>query len=308
MTAVHKTIVWFNEVTKEDVSLVGGKGANLGEMTNAKIPVPPGFIVTAAAYFDFLKQSKTIDEIRRLLKPLDPNDSKQLQQTSAQIKEVILKATMSPELAEEIKQAYTKMGRGLVAVRSSATAEDLPEASFAGQQSTFLNVEGEDEVVLAVQDCWASLFESRAIFYRQQQNFDHLKVGIAVPVQKMVQSQTAGVIFTLDPLTNDRSRIVVEAVYGLGEAIVSGDVTPDYYVIDKVVLRIIDKKISRQPWKLIRNTGSGEAESNIKVPVSFSSILINITPLFVSKRFDMIILFFMKLSHLLWTYKSFSST
>ena len=267
MTAVHKTIVWFNEVTKEDVSLVGGKGANLGEMTNAKIPVPPGFIVTAAAYFDFLKQSKTIDEIRRLLKPLDPNDSKQLQQTSAQIKEVILKATMSPELAEEIKQAYTKMGRGLVAVRSSATAEDLPEASFAGQQSTFLNVEGEDEVVLAVQDCWASLFESRAIFYRQQQNFDHLKVGIAVPVQKMVQSQTAGVIFTLDPLTNDRSRIVVEAVYGLGEAIVSGDVTPDYYVIDKVVLRIIDKKISRQPWKLIRNTGSGEAESNIKVPV-----------------------------------------
>ena len=114
-----------------------------------------------------------------------------------------------------------------MAVRSSATAEDLPEASFAGQQSTFLNVQGEEEVVAAVQGCWASLFEPRAIFYRHQQGFDHFKVGIAVPVQKMVQSQASGVMFTLEPVTSDTSKIVIEAVFGLGEAIVSGEVTPD---------------------------------------------------------------------------------
>ena len=149
--AEGKAVVWFNEVTKDDVALVGGKGANLGEMTNAHIPVPPGFIVTANAYYDFLQSSKVIDEIRRLLKPLDPDDSKQLQQTAAKVQQVILNATMPPELADEIKEAYTKMGGGLVAVRSSATAEDLPEASFAGQQRTFLNVQGEREVVAAVQ-------------------------------------------------------------------------------------------------------------------------------------------------------------
>nr|MBC8429398.1 phosphoenolpyruvate synthase [Dehalococcoidia bacterium] len=198
----QKAIVWFNEVTKKDVPTVGGKGANLGEMTNANIPVPTGFIVTANAYFDFLKKSELTDKIRNLLQPLDPGNSKQLQQIAAEIKQLILDAAMSPELAKEIQEAYSKMGRGLVAVRSSATAEDLPEASFAGQQSTFLNVQGGKEVVAAVQECWASLFEARAIFYRVQQGFDHLKVGIAVPVQKMVQSEASGVMFTLEPVTS----------------------------------------------------------------------------------------------------------
>jgi len=271
MSEGRRAIVWFNEVTKDDVPLVGGKGANLGEMTRAQIPVPPGFIVTADAYFDFLEEAKLTDKIRNLLEPLDPGDSKQLQQIAAQVKQLILDATMPKKLASEIKEAYIKLGRGLVAVRSSATAEDLPTASFAGQQSTFLNVQNEEEVVAAVQECWASLFEPRAIFYRQQQGFDHLKVGIAVPVQKMVQSQASGVMFTLEPVTSDRSKIIIEAVYGLGEAIVGGEVTPDLYIVDKEGLRISTKKIAKQEWQLIKNPdGSGE-KANIKVSLLPSS-------------------------------------
>ncbi len=267
----RRAIVWFNEVTKEDVPLVGGKGANLGEMTRAEIPVPPGFIVTADAYFDFIEEAKLTDKIRNLLEPLDPNHGQQLHQIAGQIKQLILDATMPPELASKIQQAYIKLGRGLVAVRSSATAEDLPTASFAGQQSTFLNVQGEEEVVAAVQWCWASLFEPRAIFYRQQQGFAHVKVGIAVPVQKMVQSQASGVMFTLEPVTSDRSKIIIEAVYGLGEAIVGGEVTPDLYIVEKEGLEISTKKIATQDWQLIKNPdGTGE-EVNIKVALSPSS-------------------------------------
>jgi len=265
MQGAPKVVVWFNEVTKEDVPLVGGKGANLGEMTNAQIPVPPGFIVTSGAYFDFLQQTKLIDKIRQPLESLDINDSKKLQEAAAQVRQLISQAAMPPEIAEEIKQAYRKMGRGLVAVRSSATAEDLPEASFAGQQRTFLNVQGEEEVVVAVQGCWASLFEARAIFYRVQQNYDHFKVGIAVPVQRMVQSEVSGVMFTLEPVSSDQSKIVIEAVLGLGETIVSGDVTPDHYIVSKDRLKIVEKQIARQEWKLVRSDrGKGE-EANIKI-------------------------------------------
>ena len=263
----QKNVVWFNEVTKKDIPLVGGKGANLGEMAHLHIPVPPGFIVTANAYYDFLRTSKITDKIRNLLKPLDYNNSKQLQQIADEIKQVILNATMPPELATEIQQNYLKMGGGLVAVRSSATAEDLPEASFAGQQSSFLNVNGEKEVITAVQECWASLFNPRAIFYRHQHGFDHFKVGIAVPIQRMVQSETSGVMFTIEPMTSDRSKIVIEAVYGLGEAIVSGQVETDMYIVDKEGLRISDKKIGKQDWELIRNLAGGDNDANIRVPL-----------------------------------------
>ena len=149
----QKAIVWFNEVTREDIPLVGGKGANLGEMTNAGIPVPPGFIVTASAYFDFVEKANISKDIKKLLEPLDVHDSKQLQDIALKVQKIILNAKMPAELAKEIREAYVKMGKGLVAVRSSATAEDLPEASFAGQQATFLNVGGEDAVVKAVQEC-----------------------------------------------------------------------------------------------------------------------------------------------------------
>ncbi len=261
MPTGHKAIVWFNEVTKKDIPLVGGKGANLGEMTNAGIPVPPGFIVTADAYYDFLQKAGITEKIRTLLAPLDSNDSKQLQNLSSKVKDVIIKAAMPKELAEAIRRSYKKMGEGLVAVRSSATAEDLPDASFAGQQATFLNVQGEKDVVVAVQKCWASLFEARAIFYRVENKFDHFKVGIAVPVQRMVQSEASGVMFTLDPTTSDTSKIVIEAVLGLGEMIVSGDVTPDHYVVEKKSMKIAEKEVKKQEWQLIKN----DAGENVKI-------------------------------------------
>lgn len=271
MNKGQKAIVWFNEVTKDDVPTVGGKGANLGEMSRANIPVPPGFIVTANAYADFLNRTKIATKIGQLLKPLDSNDSKKLQQTAGKIKQVILDAPMPAELASEIKEAYRKMGKGLVAVRSSATAEDLPEASFAGQQSTFLNIEGEQEVVAAVQGCWASLFEPRAIFYREQHGFDHFKVHIAVPVQKMVQSEASGVMFTLEPVTSDQTKIIIEAVFGLGETIVGGEVTPDLYIIDKKGLKISNKQVGTQEWKLIKNPKRDGDKANLQASVPASS-------------------------------------
>lgn len=268
MAGERKSVVWFEEVTKDDVPFVGGKGANLGEMTRAHIPVPPGFIVTATAYFDFLEKAKITGRLGRLLEDLDPNDTRQLQQITSDVQQVIMDASMPAALARQIKAAYEKMGRGLVAVRSSATAEDLPEASFAGQQATFLNVEGEDDVIKAVQQCWASLFEARAIFYREENHFDHLKVGIAVPVQRMVQSSASGVMFTVEPISSDRSKILIEAIKGLGEAVVSGDVTPDHYLVSKTPLEIILREVKKQEWKLVKADGAGSNGSNVKVALT----------------------------------------
>ena len=257
-----EAIIWFKDISKEDVPIVGGKGANLGEMTKANIPVPPGFVVSVDAYFDFLKESDIIDEIQTLLESLDIEDTKQLQRVSAVIKQMFMDCSIMPDLAEKIKEAYKQLGKGLVAVRSSATAEDLPEASFAGQQSTYLNIEGPDEVVDAVLRCWASLFEPRAIYYRVQQGFDHFKVGIAVPVQRMIASVTSGVMFTVEPVTSNTKEIVIEAIYGLGEGLVSGEVTPDLYIVDKEKLSIISKRISPQKHQLARNPGHNGKDIN----------------------------------------------
>jgi len=265
MRESYKPVVWFGDVGKKDIPLVGGKGANLGEMTNAGIPVPPGFIVTAGAYFDFIEKSGLHSKIATLLEPVDVHDSRQLQETALKVQQLIKGATMPAETAEEIKRAYIEMGKGYVAVRSSATAEDLPEASFAGQQATFLNIQGEEEVAEAVQKCWASLFEARAIFYRQEQGFDHFKVGIAVPVQKMVQSDSSGVMFTVEPTTSNKEIITIEAILGLGEMIVSGDVTPDHYTVNKGNMGILDKEIKQQEWKLIKEEGDTGKENNVKV-------------------------------------------
>lgn len=268
MPKARKAVVWFNEVGKGDIALVGGKGANLGEMTNAGIPVPPGFIVTAAAYYDFIEKYGLAEKIKALLKPLNVHDSKQLQEIAAKIQKLITDAKMPAETAKQIKQAYREMGERHVAVRSSATAEDLPEASFAGQQATFLNVLGGTRVVTAVQGCWASLFGARAIFYRQEQGFDHFKVGIAVPVQRMVQSVTSGVMFTVEPSTSNKDTITIEAVLGLGEMIVSGDVTPDHYTVSKKTMKILNKEIKPQEWKLIKKAGITGKEDNIKIALT----------------------------------------
>jgi len=267
MIPAKKAILWFEEVSKKDIPLVGGKGANLGELTSARIPVPPGFIVTSSAYYTFLEQSFLTDKIRELLEALNHHDSRELQQVSEKIQNLILNSSVPREIDLQIREAYQKLGSGLVAVRSSATAEDLPDASFAGQQSTFLNISGADNVVDAVKACWASLFNARAIFYRAEQNFDHFKVGIAVPVQQMVQSQASGVLFTVEPITSDRNKIVIEAVFGLGEAIVSGEVTPDLFIVDKEKLQILEKKINRQEWQLIKNPSGENGTHNIKSPI-----------------------------------------
>ena len=248
-------VLWFDEVTKEDVGTVGGKGANLGEMTRAGFPVPPGFIITAEAYYHYLTENNLNEEIQNILKGVIFGDQKSLEQASEKIKKLILQGNMSEQLIREITSAYDTLGEKqdvLVAVRSSATAEDLPTASFAGQQETFLNVKGKENVLQKVKQSWASLFDARAIFYRHENQFDHFKVGIAIPVEKMIESEASGVMFTVDPVTNDRSKIVIEAIYGLGEMIVQGQVTPDHYEVDKNTLTILTRKIAPQTAKFIK--------------------------------------------------------
>jgi pyruvate,water dikinase len=247
-----RRVVWFAEVGKDDIPLVGGKGANLGEMTQANLPVPPGFIVTAEAYFDFLGANKLDRDVAQLTKGLDPEDSKKLNEVAVTLQEKVKSHPLPSVLTQEIERAYDEMHQGPVAVRSSATAEDLPDASFAGQQATFLNIEGKEGLIKAIRECWASLFEARAIYYRTVNKFDHMKVGIAVPVQKMIQSEVSGIMFTADPVNSDLTKIVIDAGMGLGEAVVSGSITPDHYVVTKADLKLASKEISKQEWQIIR--------------------------------------------------------
>lgn len=211
---INKNIVWFNEVGKSNINLVGGKGANLGEMVRAGFPVPPGFIVTSKAYYSFIKENNFATQITRILKSSDVNDPRQLSPVSNKIRHLIHHGKVSPELAKEIITAYEKLSGilepALVAVRSSATAEDLPDASFAGQQETFLNIKGEANLINKIREAWSSLFTPRAIFYREQKKFDHFKIGIAVPVQKMIQSEVSGVMFTIDPVTNEKKILLLK--------------------------------------------------------------------------------------------------
>lgn len=263
----NTSILWFKNVDKDDIPHVGGKGANLGEMTQSGFPVPDGFIVTSHAYFRFIKENNLTTKINHLLGTINFDNSDSLQQVSHLIKKMIMHEEMSEELIKEIFKAYRQLSGplddALVAVRSSATAEDLPGASFAGQQETFLNVEGEAELVLKIRQAWASLFESRAIFYRHEQKYDHFRVGIAIVVQQMVESDQSGIMFTIDPVTNDKSKIVIEAIYGLGEMIVQGQVTPDHYEVNKDELKIIQKSVAEQEVKLTRVSGKNK-EVNVK--------------------------------------------
>lgn len=262
-----KYVVWFKDVDKDDGAIVGGKGANLGEMTKSGFPVPPGFIVTAQAYYHFLDENNLRIKIHDALSGVDINDSKTLDRASKHIESLITRSAFPKELSREIIHAYFSLEKGLlkhprVAVRSSATAEDLPGASFAGQQSTFLNIQGEANLIEKIKEAWASLFTARAIFYRATQKFDHFKVGIAVPVQKMVESEASGIMFTIDPVTNDKSKIVIEAIYGLGEMIVQGSVTPDHYEVDKKTLAIKSKVVKVQEKKMVKK-GQGNAVIDI---------------------------------------------
>ncbi len=273
-------IAWFSELSKDDVPTVGGKAANLGEMYNAKLPVPPGFVVTAGAFKSFLDSTGLKKQIFPLLKNLDVEDNAKLQEASQKIGELIIKTQMPKNIASAITEAYdnldideeivkkagaealsiVKTGRDLplVAVRSSATAEDLPEASFAGQQETFLNIKGSHPLLNAVQKCWASLYTARAIYYRVKNNFPHEKVLIAVAVQKMVNSDKAGVMFSMNPTTNNEQEILIEGAFGLGEAVVSGALTPDEYLIDKETEETKSIKLGNKEWMLTLDPSFGK--------------------------------------------------
>ncbi len=248
-------IVWFSEVDKNDVEMVGGKGANLGEMYRANIPIPNGFIVTSQAYFKAITTSGAADRIKGILYNLDADNPLQLEEKAKACQKEILEIELDSKLQKTLFDFYEKLGKGknvYVAVRSSATAEDLPDASFAGQQSTFLNISGKEELKKAVLEAWASLFEARAIFYRRQKNYDDFKVKIAIPVQQMVQSDSSGIMFTLDPVTSNKKIVVIEAIFGLGELIVQGEETPDHYEVDKKSLKITAKKINAQKNQLVK--------------------------------------------------------
>jgi pyruvate, water dikinase len=262
----NKNVAWFKEIDKESVGLVGGKGANLGEMERHGFPVPTGFVVTAEAYLQFLAANKLTAKIKQILGAVDMNNSAQLQQASAKIKALITSSPIPEETSQEIIRSYFRLGRGKlveklmiagprVAIRSSATSEDSKTASFAGQNETFLNVQGEANVVDAVRRCWASLFEARSIFYRNQQHLDHLQSAIAVVVQAMVPSEVSGIIFSIDPVTNNHQRIIIEAIWGLGEYVVQGKVTPDHYEVNKSDLVIVDRQVVLQKIMLVRGAG-----------------------------------------------------
>ncbi|EMA55666.1 MULTISPECIES: pyruvate, water dikinase [Halococcus] len=225
-------VLWLDEVGKDDIGDVGGKGASLGELAGAGLPVPPAFVVTAGTYRSFIEETG-IDEALFEAVDVDPDDSAALAEAQARAEELILDTEMPDDLREEIVETYGNLddGEAFVAVRSSATAEDLPDASFAGQQETFLNVTEED-LVERVRECWASLFTQRAIYYREQQGFEHDKVDIAVVVQRMVDAEKSGVMFTSHPSTGEDD-LIIEAAWGLGEAVVAGEVSPDNYVFDR---------------------------------------------------------------------------
>ena len=258
----------FEELSKSDIGIAGGKGANLGELTQAGIPVPPGFVVTAQAYEYFMDEAGINDKVMSILDEIDINDTKALQAAAEEIKQIIIESPIPDELVLFIREYYNQLCQRVdeedtdVAIRSSATAEDLPEASFAGQQDTFLHVSGDDEVIEYIRKCWASLFEARAIFYREENNFEHSKVYIAVVVQKMAIADKAGVMFTVNPSTGEEIAMI-EGSWGLGESVVSGDVTPDNYQVDKKNNEVINVTISD---KKVMYTND-ESGTSVKVEV-----------------------------------------
>jgi pyruvate,water dikinase len=249
-------VVWLEEVGKNDLSLVGGKGASLGEMINIGVPVPGGFAVTAQAFRDFINRAGISKRLFEALK-VDVNEETQLHRAEETAKKLIMEAKVPEDIETAIKSRYEEMCKRegeqvFVAVRSSATAEDLPDASFAGQQETYLNTRGAEDVFNAVRKCWASLYGARAIFYRVEQGFEHDKVNLSAIVQKMVDSEKAGVMFSSQPSTGE-ALVVIEGAWGLGESVVSGSVSPDNFVVDRKTKNIVSKYIATKEIMIIRD-------------------------------------------------------
>ncbi len=284
-------VKWFSDLNKNSGAVAGGKGANLAEIYNLGVLVPPGFVITAQAYDYFIKKANIKEKIKELLEGIDYENTKHLDETTKKIRDSIINSTFPKEMEDEIFEAYESLGasdsdlkKGMahdilksasenifVAVRSSATTEDLESASFAGQQDSFLNVKGKFQLIEYIKKCFASLFTSRATYYRNKKGFKHEQASLAVVIQKMVDSDKSGVIFSKDPSYKNEN-IIIEAVFGLGEGIVSGKITPDRYVISRD-FEILDEKISEKKIAITRNSSGDGIVVKLKEQKSISRVL-----------------------------------
>lgn len=248
----------FGDVSRHDVPLAGGKGANLGDMVQAGMPVPPGFVIPAPAYREILECNFLDDEILKLMDGLDCSDSNQLREIESQVRALFHDCVIPEPSRQSILDCYRALGDNrAVAVRSSSTAEDLASASFAGQQETFLNVSGEEALLDAVRRCWSSLFTSQAIFYRSRQGFDDTEVSMAVVIQRMISSEKSGVSFTVEPVMRNLNQMVIEGVWGLGEGIVSGTITPDHYKVDRETYDLVFEFVPEKKIMYCRDESGG---------------------------------------------------
>lgn len=257
---MNQYLAWFDEIPDGELAMAaGGKGASLCRMSRAGLPVPEGFIVRSEMFNAFMEANGLWDYVFKKLETIDFSSDASLIAVSAEIRRRIIDCPVPQDMAEDIVKHYSRIGAGRepVAVRSSGTAEDLDDASFAGQQETFLFVIGNDDVVKFIKECWASLYNDRAIFYRREKKFDERSISIAVVVQRMVSAQKAGVMFTSNPITNDYNTVVLEAAWGLGEAIVSGIVTPDNLWIDKRTGEVTTEYISEKETMVVRLSERG---------------------------------------------------
>ncbi len=264
-----------SELDKQDIKSAGGKGASLGELVKIGMPVPKGFVILSNTYEEFIKNTKLEFEINSTLQNLKSSDNKEIQNASEKITSLILQTKIPDSIAEEILTAFKELKLKYVAVRSSATAEDSINASWAGQLETYLNT-SENDLLQNIKKCWASLYSPRAIFYRLENNLNNHKISIAVIVQEMIQSKVSGITFTIDPVTQDKNKMIIEAVFGLGEAIVSGSVTPDKYDVDKKYNKLINKYISNQTRSIISDESENkwiEIENGDKQKLDDSQII-----------------------------------
>jgi len=247
----------FLQIKATDVALAGGKGASLGELTNAGISVPPGYVVIASAFDRFIDEAGIAEEIQTRVQEVNPEDINSVDKASNVIRDLIHDTKIPEDIASEITESFDQLDCDFVAVRSSATAEDSEIASWAGELDTFLNT-AKDNLLENVKKCWASLYTPRAIFYRYEKNLVDHSVSVAVVIQKMVQSEVAGVAFTVHPVTMDKNQMIIEAGLGLGEALVSGQITPDSYIVDKSEMMILDINISEQTKQLAKSDSGNE--------------------------------------------------
>lgn len=262
----------FRDLRKTDAHLAGGKGASLGEMTNAGIPVPPGFVVLSDSFERFLTETQLYAEIDSILHKVDHKEIHMVEAASEAIKSLILSKDMPKDIETAIMTEFDALGAQWVAVRSSATAEDGADHAWAGQLESYLNT-SRSAVLERVKHCWASLFTPRAIFYRFEKGLHTTKISVAVVIQKMVDSEISGIAFSVHPVTEDKNQLIIEAGFGLGEAIVSGQITPDSYVVEKEPRTIWDVNVSTQDRALYKKDSGGNEWRDIPEPKASSQVL-----------------------------------